>query len=152
MSPEEKLENLGYSIPEVPAPLAAYVPGVVTGNYLYTSGQLPTVAGELEHVGRLGAELTLEEGYGAARLSCLNCLGVIKSHLGDLSRVRRIVKVTGYVASTADFTDHPAVVNGTSELLGEVFGDKGAHARAAVGVAALPKGAPVEIEMIVEFE
>ncbi len=152
MSPEEKLEALGYAVPEVPAPLAAYVPGTTTGNLLYTSGQLPTVEGVLHHVGQVGADLTPEEGYEAARLSALNCLGVIKSHLGDLGRVRRIVKVTGFVSSTPDFTGHPAVINGCSELLGEVFGDAGAHARAAVGVAALPNGAAVEIEMIVEFE
>ncbi len=152
MSPEEKLESLGYSVPEVPAPLAAYVPGAVTGNLLYTSGQLPTVKGELNHVGQVGKDLTEEQGYEAARISCLNCLGVIKSHLGDLSRVRRIVKVTGFVSSTPEFTGHPAVINGTSELLGEIFGEAGAHARAAVGVSALPKGAAVEVEMIVEFE
>ncbi len=152
MSPEEKLEKMGLSVPEVPAPLAAYVPGVVTGNLLYTSGQLPTAGGELDHIGQVGRDLTAEEGYEAARLCCLNCLGVIKGELGDLSRVRRIVKVTGFVASTPDFTGHPAVINGASELLGEVFGDAGAHSRAAVGVAALPNGAAVEVEMIVEFE
>ncbi len=152
MDVEQRLRDMGLQIPDVAAPVAAYIPGVRTGNLLFTSGQLPTVKGELKSAGHVGSEVTPEEAYEAARLACLNCLGVIKAELGDLSRVKQVVKVTGFVSSDPDFTGQPQVVNGVSELLVQLFGERGKHARAAVGMASLPLGASVEVEMIVEFE
>ncbi|MDO5411479.1 MAG: RidA family protein [Lachnospiraceae bacterium] len=144
---EEKMKELGYVLPQAPKPVAAYVPGVQDGCLVYTSGQLPTENGVL-HKGKLGENMTIEEGYEAARLSALNCLGVLKSMVGDLDRVERIVKVVGFVNSTPDFESQPKVVNGASELLGEIFGDAGKHARSAVGVNSLPLGAACEIEIV----
>ncbi len=152
MTAEQRIRDMGLEIPDVPAPVAAYIPGMVTGNLLFTSGQLPTVKGELMSAGHVGSEVTPEDAYQAARIAGLNCLGVIKAELGDLDRVTRVVKVTGFVSSAPDFTGQPQVVNGVSELLVELFGEKGKHARAAVGMANLPLGASVEVEMIVEFE
>ncbi|MFO8060093.1 MAG: RidA family protein [Bacillota bacterium] len=152
MNVQQKLADMGLEVPEVAAPVAAYIPGVRTGNLFFTSGQLPTVGGELKYTGHVGSEVSPEDAYQAARIACLNCLGVIRAEVGDLSRVRRVVKVTGFVSSDPDFTEQPQVVNGASELLLELFGDKGKHARAAVGMANLPLGAPVEVEMIVEVE
>jgi enamine deaminase RidA (YjgF/YER057c/UK114 family) len=150
-TPEERLEELGIALPEPAAPLAAYVPCVRTGDLVYVSGQVPLVDGKPGWTGRLGAGgLGLDDGAQAAQRCAVNVLAALKQELGDLSRVRRVVKVTGYVASDAAFTDHPKVVNGASELFAEVFGDAGRHARAAVGVAALPLGVPVEVEAIVE--
>ncbi|HZA84498.1 MAG TPA: RidA family protein [Actinomycetes bacterium] len=149
-TPEERLQELGVSLPAPAAPVAAYVPCVRTGNLVYVSGQVPTVDGRPSHLGRLGDEVTLEDGRAAARTCAVNLLAALKAELGELAGVRRVVKVTGFVASTPDFTDHPKVVNAASELFGEVFGDAGRHARAAVGVAALPLGVPVEVEAIVE--
>jgi enamine deaminase RidA (YjgF/YER057c/UK114 family) len=151
-TPEERLQELGVSLPSPAAPVAAYVPCVRTGNLVYISGQVPMVDGRPSHLGHLGGDVDLEAGRAAARTCAVNVLAALKAELGELSRVRRVVKVTGFVASTGGFTDHPKVVNAASELFGDVFGDAGRHARAAVGVAALPLGVPVEVEAIVEVE
>ncbi|GAA2538415.1 MULTISPECIES: RidA family protein [Streptomyces] len=148
---EAKLAELGLSLPEVASPLAAYQPAVRSGRYVYTAGQLPLVDGKLPTTGKVGAEVTPEEAKELARVCALNALAAVKSVAGDLDRVARVVKVVGFVASAADFTGQPAVLNGASELLGEVFGDKGVHARSAVGVAVLPLDAPVEVEVQVEL-
>lgn len=151
MQPEEKLKELGLELPVVPIPLGNYVPFVQTGNLIFTSGLAPFLDGRTApKLGRLGRDLNIEEGYQASRLACLNGLAIIKAAIGDLGRVKRVVKVVGYVNGTEDFTDQPKVVNGASDLLVEVFGDKGRHARSAVGVAQLPIGLPVEIELVVE--
>jgi enamine deaminase RidA (YjgF/YER057c/UK114 family) len=149
-TPEERLQELGVSLPAPATPVAAYVPCVRTGDLVYVSGQVPMVDGKPSHLGHLGDDVDLEAGRAAARTCAVNVLAALKAELGELSRVRRVVKVTGFVASTADFTDHPKVVNAASELFGDVFGDAGRHARAAVGVSALPLGVPVEVEAIVE--
>ncbi len=149
-SPEQRLAELGVELPEVPAPLAAYVPAVRTGAHVHTSGQLPFVKGELAATGKVGAGVDPEQAKELARLCVLNALAAVRAELGDLGRVARVVKVVGYVASAPSFTAQPAVVNGASELLGEVFGDAGRHARSAVGVAVLPLDAPVEVELVVE--
>jgi enamine deaminase RidA (YjgF/YER057c/UK114 family) len=150
MSPEQRLESLGLRVPEVVAPVAAYVPAVRTGAYVYTSGQLPMVSGSLVATGKVGREVTPEAAKDLARTCALNALAAVKSQIGDLSRVVRVVKVVGFVASAPEFTGQPGVVNGASELFGEVFGEAGQHARSAVGVAVLPLDAPVEVELIVE--
>ena len=147
---EQRLARLGLELPAVAAPVAAYVPTVRSGDLVWTSGQLPFVAGELQAVGKVGAEVTADTAKEQARICALNALGAVKAEVGDLDRVRRVVKVVGYVASAPSFFGQPAVVNGASELLGEVFGDAGKHARSAVGVAALPLDAPVEVEVVVE--
>ncbi|CPR11052.1 translation initiation inhibitor [Mycobacterium bohemicum DSM 44277] len=144
-----RLERLGLALPEVVAPLAAYVPAVRTGNLVYTSGQLPMQGGALVGTGKVGAGVTPEEANAMARLCALNALAAVDSVTG-LDSVTRVVKVVGFVASAPGFNGQPAVVNGASELLGEVFGDAGAHARSAVGVSELPLDAPVEVELIVE--
>ena len=149
-TPEERLQELGVGLPAPVAPVAAYVPCVRAGNLVYVSGQVPMVDGKPSHLGHLGDDVDLEDGRAAARTCAVNVLAALKAELGELSRVRRVVKVTGFVASTPGFTDMPKVVNAASELFGEVFGDAGRHARAAVGVAALPLGVPVEVEAIVE--
>ncbi|MEV4454803.1 RidA family protein [Microbispora sp. NPDC004025] len=149
-TPEERLAELGLTLPEVVPPLAAYVPAVRTGDHVYTSGQLPLVKGELGVTGKVGAEVSAEEAKEQARICAVNALAAIKSLVGDLSQVVRIVKVVGFVASAPGFTGQPQVVNGASELLGEVFGEAGRHARSAVGVAVLPLDAPVEVEVIAE--
>jgi enamine deaminase RidA (YjgF/YER057c/UK114 family) len=149
-TPEERLEQLGVTLPAPAAPVAAYVPCVRTGDLVYVSGQVPLVDGKPSHLGRLGAEVGLEDGVAAARTCAVNVLAALKAELGALARVRRVVKVTVFVASEPGFTDQPKVANGASELLGEVFGEAGRHARAAVGVAALPLGVPVEVDAIVE--
>jgi enamine deaminase RidA (YjgF/YER057c/UK114 family) len=148
--PEERLAALGLSLPEVVAPLAAYVPAVRTGNTVYTAGQLPVVAGQLVATGKVGAEVGAAEASALARTCALNALAAAASVAGGLGRIRRIVKLTGFVASAPDFTGQPQVVNGASELLLEIFGDAGRHARSAVGTAVLPLNAPVEIELIAE--
>ncbi len=152
MNPEKRLKDMGLQVPSVPKPVAAYVPGAVTGNLLFTSGQLPMQDGEVRYTGHVGSEVSVDDAYEAARICGLNCLGVIKAELGELSRVKRVVKVSGFVSSAPDFEGHSQVVNGVSELVLEVFGERGKHARAAVGMANLPLGASVEVEMIVEFE
>jgi enamine deaminase RidA (YjgF/YER057c/UK114 family) len=151
-SPEQRLEELGIRLPDPATPLAAYVPTVRTGNLVYVSGQVPMVDGKPLHVGRLGADLGLEQGVEAAERCAINVLAALKGELGELSRIRRIVKLTGFVASAPDFNDQPKVVNGASELFVKVFGDAGKHARSAIGMAALPLGVPVEVEAIVEVE
>nr|WP_221473145.1 RidA family protein [Planomonospora venezuelensis] len=144
------MAELGLTLPEVVAPLAAYVPAVRSGDHVYTSGQIPMVDGKLAATGKVGAEVSAEEARELARTCALNALAAVASAAGGLSNVVRIVKVVGYVASAPDFTGHPQVVNGASELLGEVFGEAGRHARSAVGVAVLPLDAPVEVELIAE--
>ncbi len=149
-TPEERLEELGLGVPEVAKPVAAYMPAVRTGNFVYTSGQLPLRAGQLIATGKVGAEVSPDLAVECAQQCALNALAAIKSVIGDLSRVERVVKVVAFVASTPDFTGQPGVANGASELMGKVFGDSGQHARSAVGVAVLPLDAPVEVELIAE--
>jgi enamine deaminase RidA (YjgF/YER057c/UK114 family) len=151
-TPEERLQELGVDLPAPAVPVAAYVPCVRTGHLVYVSGQVPSLEGKPTHLGHLGEDVDLEAGRAAARTCAVNVLAALKAELGELSRVRRVVKVTGFVASTPGFSDHPQVVNAASELFGEVFGEAGRHARAAVGVAALPLGVPVEVEAVVEVE
>ncbi|OPF71979.1 LysR family transcriptional regulator [Streptomyces antioxidans] len=147
---EDRLARLGLTLPAVAAPLASYVPALRTGPYVYTSGQLPLVEGKLGVTGKVGAEVTPEEAKDLARICALNALAAVKSVIGDLDRIVRVVKVVGFVASAPDFTGQPGVINGASELLGEALGDAGVHARSAVGVAVLPLDAPVEVEIQVE--
>jgi enamine deaminase RidA (YjgF/YER057c/UK114 family) len=149
-SPEQRLAELGLSLPEVATPVAAYVPALRSGNYVYTSGQLPMVDGSIVATGKVGAGIDAEQAKELARTCALNALAAVKAEIGDLANVRQVVKVVGFVASAPDFTGQPGVVNGASELLGEVFGDGGRHARSAVGVAVLPLDAPVEVELVVE--
>jgi enamine deaminase RidA (YjgF/YER057c/UK114 family) len=149
MNASVRLGQLGVTLPQVVAPLASYVPAVRTGNLVYTSGQLPMDAGKLAGTGKVGAEITPDEGKAMARLCALNALAAVGS-LVDIDAVTRVVKVVGFVASAPGFNGQPGVVNGASDLLAEVFGDEGAHARSAVGVAELPLDAPVEVELIVE--
>ncbi|MBB6627652.1 RidA family protein [Nocardioides sp. KIGAM211] len=149
-SPEERLAELGLSVPEVAKPVAAYVPAVRTGNYVFTSGQLPMRSGELMVTGKVGGEVTQEEAIACAQQCALNAIAAVKAEIGDLSLVKRIVKVVAFVASTPDFTGQPLVANGASELFGSVFGEAGVHARSAVGVPVLPLDAPVEVEIMVE--
>jgi len=144
-----KLAELGLKLPQVVPPFAAYVPAVQSGSYVYVSGQLPLVEGKLPYAGKVGAEVTAEQGAELARVCALNALAAIEALVG-LGRVVKIVKVTGFVASAAGFTGQPAVVNGASQLFGDVLGEIGRHARSAVGVAELPMGAPVEVEVIAE--
>ncbi|WP_329177671.1 RidA family protein [Streptomyces sp. NBC_01477] len=146
-----RLAELGLTLPEVVPPLAAYQPAVRSGQYVFTSGQLPIVDGKLPATGKVGAEVTPEQAKDLARVCALNALAAVKSVTGDLDRIARVVKVTGFVASDPSFTGQPGVVNGASELLGEVLGGKGVHARSAVGVAVLPLDAPVEVELQVEL-
>lgn len=149
-TPEERLAELNLSVPEVAAPVAAYVPAVRSGNHVYTSGQLPMRVGELLATGKVGGEVTAEEAYACAQQCALNAIAAVKAEIGDLALVKRVVKVVVFVASTPDFTGQPGVANGASELLGTVFGDAGQHARSAVGVPVLPLDAPVEVEILVE--
>lgn len=151
MTVTERLGELGISLPEVAKPLAAYVPATLVGNQVWTSGQLPTASGTLIHAGKLGAELTLEQGVECARTCLLNALAAIGQVAGGVDRIARIVKLVVFVASTPEFTDQPKVGNGASELVGEIFGAAGAHVRSAVGVSVLPMDAPVEIEVIAEI-
>lgn len=145
-----RLAELGIELPGVAAPVAAYVPAVRSDSHVYTSGQLPFVEGTLAATGKVGAEVSAEEAKGHARTAALNALAAVHDLVG-IDAVVQVVKMTGFVASSAGFTGQPAVINGASELLGEIFGDAGAHARAAVGVAELPLGAPVEVELIVRI-
>lgn len=151
MTWSDRLAELGIELPGVAAPLAAYVPAVRTGSHVYTSGQLPFVDGKLAATGKVGGEISPEEAKGYARTATLNALAAVHALVG-IDSVARIVKVVGFVASAEGFTGQPAVVNGASELLGEIFGDAGVHARSAVGVAELPIASPVEVELIVEVE
>ena len=148
--PEERLAALGLSVPEVAVPVAVYVPAVRTGNHVYTSGQLPMRSGELMASGKVGGEVSQDEAVACARQCGLNAIAAVKAEIGDLAAVKRVVKVVCFVASSTDFTAQPQVANGVSELLGEVFGDAGVHARSAVGVSVLPLDVPVEVELVVE--
>jgi enamine deaminase RidA (YjgF/YER057c/UK114 family) len=147
----DRLAELGLTLPAVAKPVAAYVPAVVTGNLLYTAGQLPMLDGTLMATGKFGAELTAEQGAPLAQQCALNALAAVESVIGSLDRVTRIVKVVVFVASAPDFSGQPAVANGASLILGEIFGDAGIHARSAVGASSLPLDAPVEVELVVEF-
>ena len=149
-TPEERLAELGLTLPELAAPVAAYVPTVRTGDHVYVSGQLPFVEGKLPNTGKVGADVDPETAQDLAALCVLNGIAAVRAELGDLSRVTRVVKLVGFVASSPDFTGQPGVINGASQLVGKVFGDAGVHARSAVGAAALPLDSPVEVEMIVE--
>ncbi|MDD3314831.1 MAG: RidA family protein [Syntrophaceticus sp.] len=149
---EKRLAEIGVALPDVPKPVASYVPVVSSGNLLFLSGQLCTVDGELKYRGKVGKEVSLEDACEAAKAAAINSLAVIKQQIGSLDKVKRIVKVVGYVASEPSFSEQAKVVNGTSDFLVEVFGKKGSHARSAVGVASLPLNVPVEVEMIVEIE
>ncbi len=150
MTPAERLRELGLELPAVPEPAGSYVPATRTGSLIFTAGQLPFEGGELRQTGRVGEEVTPEEARRAARLCALNALAAAAAEAGGLDNISRVVKVTGFVASGRDFNAQPQVINGASELLGEVFGEAGLHARSAVGVAELPLGAPVEVELVVE--
>lgn len=152
MTPEEKLKALGIDLPEIPKPLGSYVPFVRTGNLVYLSGMLPLKEGKLLNTGRVGEAVTLEEAVYCARTSAINALAVLRSAIGILNSVKRCVKISGYIASANDFTDQPKVLNGASDLIFEVFGESGMHARAAVGVNVLPMNSPVEIELIFEVK
>ena len=149
MSASARLGQLGVALPDVVAPLASYVPAVRTGNLVYTAGQLPIEGGKLVRAGKVGAEVSPEEGKAMARICVLNALAAVDSLVG-IDAVTQVVKVVGFVASAPGFNGQPNIVNGASDLLAEVFGDKGAHARSAVGVSELPLNAPVEVELIVE--
>ena len=148
---EQRLIDHDIELPEAATPVANYVPAVQSGTMLYISGQVPLWNGQRRHIGKLGSDCAVEEGQTAARLCALNIVAQAKAALGDLDRVARVVKLVGFVNSAPDFTDQPAVINGASDLMVEVFGDKGRHARSAVGVAALPLGVSVEVEAILEI-
>lgn len=152
MSFEDKLKQLGLEIPEAPKPVAAYVPAVKIDNLIYTAGQIPFVKGEVKYKGKVGKDLDADEGYQAAKVCALNCLSVIKGIAGSLDKIERIVKVVGFVNSAPGFNQQPKVINGASEVLGEIFGEVGRHARSAVGVSELPIDAAVEVEMIVKVK
>ncbi len=148
---EDRLRELGYELPSIPSPAGSYIPATSTGSLLFTAGQLPFEDGRLRYTGKVGKDVSIEEAKEAARLCALNALAAVEVEAGSLEKVRRIVKVTGYVASAAGFNDQPEVINGASDFLGEIFGERGTHARSAVGVAELPLDAPVEVELIVEL-
>ena len=148
---ENKLRELGLELPAVPTPAGSYVPAIRAGSFLFTAGQLPFENGEIHPKGKVGGGVTPEEARTAARLCALNALAAVAAEAGGLSNVRRVVKVTGYVASAPGFNGQPAVLNGASDLLGEIFGEAGTHVRSAVGVVELPLDAPVEVELIVEL-
>ncbi len=152
MSYEAKIKELGITVPDAPKPVAAYVAAVKDGNYVYTSGQIPFVAGELKFKGKLGKDLTVEQGYEAAKICAINCLAAIKGQIGSLDNIEKIVKIVGFVSSAPEFYYQPKVINGASELVGSIFGKAGEHARSAVGVAELPLNAAVEVEMIVKVK
>ncbi len=145
---EQELEKLGFTLP-IPKPVAAYIPAVRVGELVFTAGQGPMVDGKPKYIGKLGREVTEEQGYQAAQLCIVNCLACVKSVIGDLDKIEQIVKLLGFVASVDGFTRQPWVMNGASELLVKLFGDKGKHARSAIGTNQLPMDIPVEVEMIV---
>ena len=151
MSYERKLKDLHLELPTPPQPLATYVPAIQAGVFLFLSGVLPMRDGQLAFSGKLGRDLTAEQGMEAARLALLNGLAIARQELGTLDRIKRVVKVVGYVASAKGFVQQPQVLNGASDLLVEIFGEAGRHVRVAVGAAELPRGAPVEIEIILEI-
>jgi len=149
---ENRLAELGHTLPQVATPAGSYLPAMISGNLVFTAGQIPMIDGKLMASGKLGADIDAERGAQIAERCALNALAAIKSVLGDLDRVKQVVKVVGFVASVPEFTAQPSVINGASEFLQQVFGDAGKHARSAVGVPVLPLDAPVEVELIVEFE
>ncbi|MBA7532233.1 hypothetical protein ES705_24459 [subsurface metagenome] len=149
---EKKLRAMGIIIPDVPKPVASYVPCVQTGKLVYASGQGCKKDGIPVYKGKLGENLSVEEGYEAAKISIINCLAILRGHLGSLDRVKKVVKLLGFVASVPEFVHQPNVINGASDLLIKIFGEKGRHARSAIGTNVLPSNMPVEIEMIVEVE
>jgi enamine deaminase RidA (YjgF/YER057c/UK114 family) len=149
---EEKLKALGIEIPEAPKPVAAYIPAVLDNNIVYTAGQLPFVFGELKFKGKLGKDISDEDAQRAAEICAVNCLSVIKSVIGSLNNIEKIIKLNVYVNSSDDFTAQPKIANGASELLVKIFGEAGKHARSAVGVSQLPLNAPVEIDMVVRVK
>jgi enamine deaminase RidA (YjgF/YER057c/UK114 family) len=150
MSPEEKLRELGIELPKAPAPLGAYIPAVRAGNLVFLSGILPLIQGKLHRQGRVGEDISLDEAREDAKTAAINALSVLKSYIGSLDKVKRCIKITGYVASAPDFTEQPKVLNAASDLMFEIFGEAGRHARAAVGVNVLPLNSPVELEFIFE--
>jgi enamine deaminase RidA (YjgF/YER057c/UK114 family) len=150
-SPEDQLRELGYELPPVPQPAGSYVPATCAGTLVFTAGQVPSQGGELAKTGKVGDGVTLEEAQEAARLCALNALAAAAAEAGGLNNISRIVKVTGFVASAQGFNGQPQVLNGASDLLGEVFGEAGLHARSAVGVAELPLDAPLEVELVAEL-
>ncbi|MDH5362322.1 MAG: RidA family protein [Aigarchaeota archaeon] len=152
MRVEKRLGELGLQLPPVQKPIASYVPAVKVGAFVFSSGQGPLVDGRPKYIGRLGEELTLEQGYEAARICTLNCLAAINAEVGSLDYVDRVVKVLGFVSSTEGFTEQSRVLNGASDLLVKIFGEKGRHARSAIGVNVLPMNIPVEVEIIVKLE
>lgn len=152
MSIEQKLQEMGLELPVVAKPLASYVPAVATEGYVYTSGQVPMVKGELKYKGKIGQDLDETQGYEAAKVCALNCLAAVKSVAGSLDNIEKIVKVVGFVNSAPGFTMQPKIINGASDLLGQLFGEKGAHARSAVGVSELPLNAACEVEIIVKIK
>ncbi len=149
---DTKIQMLGLVLPKIPTPLASYVPAKQSGKLVFTAGQLPLVEGDLVSKGLLGQDVLVEEAHKAAQICTLNALAAIKGVIGDLDRINQVVKVVGYVASTSTFTQQPAIINGASELLLEIFGEAGKHARSAVGMAVLPLNASVEVELIVEVD
>ena len=150
MSPEDRLKELGIELPEAPSPLGSYVPIIRTGNLVFLSGILPLVQGKLLRQGRVGEDITIDNAREDAKRAVMNALAVLRSHIGSLNTVKRCIKITGYIASSPDFTEQPKVLNAASDLLHEIFGEAGRHARAAVGVTVLPLNASVEIEFIFE--
>jgi len=150
MSPEDKLKALGIVLPEAPSPLGSYVPVIRTGNLVFLSGILPFVDGKLLRQGKVGKDITIDDAREDAKRVVMNALAVLRSHIGSLNTVKRCIKISGYIASSPDFTEQPKVLNAASDLLYEIFGEAGRHARAAVGVTVLPLNAPVEIEFIFE--
>lgn len=149
---EEKIKQLGFELPEVAKPLAAYIPAKKVGNLVMTSGQVPVIKGEIKYTGKVGSILSEEEGQQAAQICALNCLAAIKSVIGSLDNIDEVLKLTVFVNSADNFTAQPKVANGASELIGKIFGERGLHARSAVGVNQLPLNAAVEIEMIVRVK
>lgn len=150
MSPEEKLRELGIELPKAPAPLGAYIPAVRAGNLVFLSGILPLIQGKLTRTGRVGEDISIDEAREDAKTAAINALSVLKSYIGSIDKVKRCIKITGYVSSAPDFTEQPKVLNAASDLMFEIFGEAGRHARAAVGVNVLPLNSPVEIEFIFE--
>ena len=149
---EQKISELGLTLPSVAPPAGSYLPSITSGNLVFTAGQIPLVEGKLAATGKVGSEISLDKAQELARICLLNGLAAVKSELGDLQRVKRIVKIVGFVSSDPSFTQQPQVINAASDLLAEIFGEAGRHARSAVGVAVLPLDAPVEIELVVEFD
>lgn len=150
MNPEDRLEDLGIILPEAPRPLGFYVPAVRAGDFLFLSGMLPLREGNLLYKGKVGKDLTLEEAQESSKTTIINALSVIKRELGNLDKIKRIVRLSGYVSSAPGFNQQPAVINVASEILSKVFGEKGLHSRIVIGVSELPMDSPIEIELIVQ--